>query len=406
DNDGEAEAGESCDGTDLNGKSCNDFDDFKSGSLACDNTCNFDTSGCKTESDDDDDDDDDSGGGGGGGGGGKKIYPDTEERCDKDGDTYLSEECDGNDCNDYYAFINPGALEKCDNMDDDCDGRIDEGCDDDNDNYCDDNMGYSTHTRSCSVPGDCNDLEPEINPGVVEKCNNVDDNCNGKIDEGCTSEDYQISLSAEPEVTPRIFSKFKVSAYVENKMDTPLEKIKLDIEVPSSWEVTSPVIIQKLNAFEKEKITFDIIIKDYTEEKATLTLKATVNKNVIYESFDLDVVIPDFLVAVEPSLYDHKDKLKRGFYYLDFYYVINNKGKLKINYPQDIEFDINTGTITYALEYVSNLKIPADTIVINKIGSFDLPKGRQYFVEGTLWKNPSFLSKVKADQSREILILD
>jgi len=44
-------------------------------------------------------------------------------------------------------------------------------CDDDNDGYC--------------VPADCSGNDPAINPGAVELCNGVDDNCNGHTDEEC-----------------------------------------------------------------------------------------------------------------------------------------------------------------------------------------------------------------------------
>jgi hypothetical protein len=48
--------------------------------------------------------------------------------------------------------------------------------DKDGDGYCD----------ASPQPGDCNDNDKEINPGMTEKCgDNVDNNCNGHIDEGC-----------------------------------------------------------------------------------------------------------------------------------------------------------------------------------------------------------------------------
>jgi len=48
--------------------------------------------------------------------------------------------------------------------------------DKDKDGYCD----------ASPQPGDCNDDDPNVNPGMAEKCgDNVDNNCNGQIDEGC-----------------------------------------------------------------------------------------------------------------------------------------------------------------------------------------------------------------------------
>ena len=102
----------------------------------------------------------------------------------------------GGDCNDENNQINPGATERCNGTDDDCDGQTDEegaqGCttyylDSDNDTY-----GVDGNTRClCSAlgnyratrGGDCNDNDTNINPGATEKCNYKDDNCNGQTDE-------------------------------------------------------------------------------------------------------------------------------------------------------------------------------------------------------------------------------
>ncbi|MBK9732911.1 MAG: T9SS type A sorting domain-containing protein [Chitinophagaceae bacterium] len=105
-----------------------------------------------------------------------------------------------NDCNDANGLVNPAASEICDaNMvDEDCDGVAD-----DNDvsvfgqalYYPDaDHDGYGataiSGTAYCHPPAelvidntDCNDSNSEINPSVVELCDNtIDDNCNGFID--------------------------------------------------------------------------------------------------------------------------------------------------------------------------------------------------------------------------------
>ena len=109
----------------------------------------------------------------------------------------------GGDCDDSDGKINPAAAEKCNSQDDDCDGLVDEkgatGCqawyyDGDKDGY-----GVSANSKctctaegaySASKSGDCEDGNAAVNPGMPEKCNGFDDDCDGQIDEkeggGCT----------------------------------------------------------------------------------------------------------------------------------------------------------------------------------------------------------------------------
>jgi len=75
------------------------------------------------------------------------------------------------DCDDTNAAVNPGATEICNGIDDNCDGKIDEGFDADGD-------GFTT----CA--GDCDDTNAAVNPGATEICNGIDDDCDGEIDEG------------------------------------------------------------------------------------------------------------------------------------------------------------------------------------------------------------------------------
>ncbi len=50
-------------------------------------------------------------------------------------------------------------------------------------------------------PGDCDDSNPDVNPGAEEVCgNDADDNCNGQVDEGCEVP-CDISVSAGADVT-------------------------------------------------------------------------------------------------------------------------------------------------------------------------------------------------------------
>lgn len=107
---------------------------------------------------------------------------------DEDGDGYGnpgSSACfnDQTDCNDNDATINPGATEVCgNNVDDDCDGSIDEGCQVDESCTDEDNDGYAIEGDSCGQV-DCDDNDPNINPGEEELCDGVDNDCNSQTTE-------------------------------------------------------------------------------------------------------------------------------------------------------------------------------------------------------------------------------
>lgn len=89
---------------------------------------------------------------------------------DLDLDGYIS----SLDCDDTDPNINPGAAEVCNLVDDNCNLQVDEGFDADLD-------GFS----SCA--GDCDDGHSGIHPNASEvPSNGLDDNCNGLIDEGAT----------------------------------------------------------------------------------------------------------------------------------------------------------------------------------------------------------------------------
>jgi len=106
---------------------------------------------------------------------------------------------DDTDCDDTDATVNPGATEICDEIDNDCDGSIDEGvtttyyADSDGDGYGD----LGSTTDDCSAPSgftsddtDCDDTNAAINPGATEVCDEVDNDCDGSIDEGVTTTYY------------------------------------------------------------------------------------------------------------------------------------------------------------------------------------------------------------------------
>jgi hypothetical protein len=111
---------------------------------------------------------------------------------DADGDGFDSAE----DCDDGDAAVFPGADEVCDEIDNDCDGLTDIAdpgilgaerfaVDSDRDGFGDPLL----FTDACGMPDnaadntlDCDDRDPEINPGATEYCDGIDNDCDGLVD--------------------------------------------------------------------------------------------------------------------------------------------------------------------------------------------------------------------------------
>ncbi|MEM4245109.1 MAG: MopE-related protein [Candidatus Nanoarchaeia archaeon] len=215
--DGIINPGETCDGLNLDGKTCSTFDSFVGGTLTCDN-CQFNTSRCTTQctsawsctawtncskmTDNQSRSCIDTNNCG---------SPYTEERpcvytcIDADGDGYCA--CLGPslscDCDDSNAAVHPDVDEICNGRDDNCDATIDEGC------PC-----ITGDNRTCGVNvGLCREgVQRCVNalwgicggPGYIgprpEVCDNgLDENCNGYPDEGCTCEENQ-TMECESDV--------------------------------------------------------------------------------------------------------------------------------------------------------------------------------------------------------------
>ncbi len=112
------------------------------------------------------------------------------------------------DCDDGDVDAHPGAAERCNQKDDNCDGQVDNGTvmqsyypDLDSDGY---GAAGSTAQVSCApVAGkvtndrDCNDNNANVKPGAAELCNGIDDDCDNTPDDGLTFLGYYPDLDSD-----------------------------------------------------------------------------------------------------------------------------------------------------------------------------------------------------------------
>ncbi|MCK6520598.1 hypothetical protein L6R49_04065 [Myxococcota bacterium] len=160
---------------------------------------------------------------------------------DEDGDGSPA----GEDCDDADATSYPGAEERCDDRDNDCDGELDEDpvdptswytdgdadgygagepisacdapegavavaedcddadarfnpgaeesdCSDPNDYNCDGSVGYADNdSDGFAACQECDDANAAVNPNAEEICDTIDNDCDGGVDEDVTTTYYQ-----------------------------------------------------------------------------------------------------------------------------------------------------------------------------------------------------------------------
>ncbi len=119
-----------------------------------------------------------------------------ETATDADGDGVAG----ADDCDDSDPAVGPGAEERCNGIDDDCDGEVDEGVlaaflvDADGDGFGDPDAAL---VQACAppeghvaadLPGDCDDADPAVFPAAPEACDGVDNDCDGEVDNGVMDE--------------------------------------------------------------------------------------------------------------------------------------------------------------------------------------------------------------------------
>ncbi|MEE2751565.1 MAG: MopE-related protein, partial [Myxococcota bacterium] len=98
------------------------------------------------------------------------------------------------DCDDSDATVFLSAVELCDGQDNDCDGSLlaDEvDGDGDLEAICVLDAGGWDGAGSVSSGGDCDDTNASVNTSASEVCNDIDDDCQGGVDDGVTITFYE-----------------------------------------------------------------------------------------------------------------------------------------------------------------------------------------------------------------------
>ncbi|MFC1612110.1 MopE-related protein, partial [Myxococcota bacterium] len=115
------------------------------------------------------------------------LPPSTCEN-DADGDHYgVGASCAGPDCDDEDPAVHPGAIERCDDeIDNDCDGATDE--EDPDCPTCVDADEDGFESANCGGD-DCDDSDSTVSPDAAEVCGDeIDNDCDGLVDENCRGE--------------------------------------------------------------------------------------------------------------------------------------------------------------------------------------------------------------------------
>ncbi|MAA80467.1 MAG: hypothetical protein CL916_14520 [Deltaproteobacteria bacterium] len=150
---------------------------------------------------------------------------------DQDEDGFIASE----DCDDTDPDVHPLADEICNDIDDNCDGRINLdavdgsvfladldgdgfGNDDSRHNLCAIENGYV----ELSSGGDCDDDNMAVYPNAVEICNEIDDNCNNIVDENPDNGTYFFLDSDEDgfgDDSEFVFTCMAPQGYIEDNTD-------------------------------------------------------------------------------------------------------------------------------------------------------------------------------------------
>ncbi len=159
---------------------------------------------------------------------------------DDDGDGMGDAACGGFDCDDGDPGVFPGAPERCNGIDDDCDGEVPpQEVDSDGDGF-----------TPCGLDGpasvDCDDTADAVHPGGREICGNgIDDNCNSLVDGldlACAAPPANDTcLTAEPLTLPSVIAGSTLAASNDqiSSCGEDAPEVAYSFSIHGLWHVTA-----------------------------------------------------------------------------------------------------------------------------------------------------------------------
>ena len=227
----------------------------------------------------------------------------------------------GTDCDDANAENNPSSLERCDSVDNDCDGLIDAEDDNLDETHAATFMWYvdadgdffgdsqnffyacGSSNTGTDFAGDCDDSNPLINPDAEEVCDEIDNNCDSLIDD---AEDPTLECDActEVELTDTTGTVFAETALVGDDQTpscaTGSDDVVLRWTAPASGEYTFSSAADSIALWEECGVSE---LACETGASTTVTVTEGDRLNVVLEgsSGDLTVLAPEEYVCDDGS---------------------------------------------------------------------------------------------------------
>ena len=309
-----------------------------------------------------------------------------DETCENNGG---KQGCQG-DPNGRCELFEGCACEDCYGKRDSCDEGLvcdadDELCDDtssggDGSTCVDsDSDGYYRKSIRCTGSDDCVDTNANVNPGMLETCDGIDNNCDGEIDEAC---EIETMFTIESSDKIRILDEFEFNVEVRNnqQMDS---NIKIEIETPTGIGAISKDNYElDLKSGTANEVKFRMYVRDYKSETANIILRITKGSEEFAQEIPIVIEIPKFLIAQDPS--NKAERCK------DFYFVLNdntldNKVDMEINI---INPDAFLGK-TLLVDYMSRINV--NGIVVEELLSnpYCLDYKDNYEIHGNIYQASS-----------------